>query len=103
MSTCTKCGAKFQTRVGVDSFYCDECLKGITLRIFNCDYCTCKDSEPEEVKRGVIMCLACNHQINPSEFAQDDDFSEAPPLVADDSEAYETRRLEDVTFDHYYR
>lgn len=66
-------------------------------------YCTCKEPEREEIEKGLVVCLTCKNEIEVHEDAPEPDFSEAPPLVADDNEAYETRRLEDVTFDHYYR
>ena len=59
-------------------------------------YCNCKNQQPEEIKRGVIICLNCNNDVDPG------DFSECDDLVPDDSAEYESRMVEDVTNDHYF-
>ena len=37
------------------------------MTAYNCDFCVCKDQRPEEIKRGVIVCLNCNMQVNPAD------------------------------------
>lgn len=45
-------------------------------------YCNCKQPEPEEVERGLIVCLNCNQQILQSEDAPEpDDFSEGQDVI----------------------
>jgi len=37
------------------------------MTTYNCDFCTCKDQQPEEIKRGVYVCTNCNVQVNPAD------------------------------------
>lgn len=60
-------------------------------------YCNCANPEPDEVEKGIIVCLVCmneieNHQDEPE--PDEDDFTSAPDLVPDDSAEYEDRREE---------
>ena len=53
-------------------------------------FCNCKNQMPEEIKRGVVICLNCNNDILVSEDMPD--YSECNDLVPDDSGAYEDSR-----------
>ena len=45
-------------------------------------YCKCPIPAPEEVRRGLKVCLNCNEQIEPSSDELDyDDFSEAEDVI----------------------
>ena len=67
-------------------------------------FCKCDNQQPEEIKRGVYQCTNCLNDINPADFAEDEpDFSECRDLVEDDTQAYESRQVEDVTGDYNYR
>ena len=63
-------------------------------------WCNCNNQQPEEIKRGVIICNNCHNDVNPSDI---EDFSTCEDLVPNDNEAYEAQRVEDVTQDYYYR
>lgn len=63
------------------------------MTIYNCDYCVCKDQQPEEIKRGVIVCQTCNKEVNPADIV--DDYSTCEDLVPDDNSAYEDQREAD--------
>ena len=76
------------------------------MTIYNCDYCVCKNPEPEEIKRGVIICLACEKEMNPADISEDapepseEDFSTCNDLVPDDSAEYEDmREAEQVSYE----
>ena len=41
------------------------------------NYCNCTNPEPEEIKRGVIICLACNKDVLDTREQPDYDDNEA--------------------------
>jgi len=42
------------------------------MSIINTDYCTCDIPEPEEVERGIYICLKCEKEIEPLEPPEQD-------------------------------
>lgn len=63
-------------------------------------YCKCQNPLPEEIKRGVIICLSCNEEILVTK--DEDDFTEAPDLITDNG-GYERDRYETQTEDRSSR
>lgn len=66
------------------------------------DYCNCTNPEPEEIKRGVIICLACNKDVldtreQPDDDNEADDFSSASELPLGTEAQYESDRYEAQT------